>query len=406
MPDFAYTAVDSAGQRVSGTLAAPDEQALALLLRQQERYLVRARPAGETIDLAEVRLFERVNRRDLIFFTSQLSTMVGTGIPVVEGLNDIESEIRKLPLKQMVAKLRKDIESGRSLSEALDRQRAVFGELYVNIVRAGEATGRLEQVLEDLVRQLEWQDRLAARIKEALTYPALVLGLLTVLMSVLVGFSIPRIAGVYQRLASTVQLPLPTRIVVAFAQFVSANWLTLLASAAVVVIAIRLRAQTPQGAVTFSRLTLRIPVIGELVRKIALSRFAHYFGTLHEAGLEVAPSLTLMERLIGNPFIAQRFGRAVDRVLAGEPLSRALTSVGQFSPIVIQMIAVGERTGQMAKSLENVRQYYDREVDQTVDRALTLFGPFMLVVLASVFVLMAVAYYLPLFGLMKVIKVT
>jgi type IV pilus assembly protein PilC len=158
--------------------------------------------------------------------------------------------------------------------------------------------------------------------------------------------------------------------------------------------------------VTFARWMLRVPLLGELLRKIALSRFAHYFGTLHQAGLEVAPSLTLMERLIGNPFLAQRFRRAVDRVLAGEPLSRALTAVGQFSPIVIQMIAVGERTGQMSKSLENVRQYYDREVDQTVDRALTLFGPIMLLVLASVFVLMAVAYYLPLFGLMKVIKVT
>ncbi len=406
MPDFAYTAVNSSGQRVSGTMAARDEDSLALLLRQQDRYLVQAQPSEQMINLSEVRIFERVNRRDLIFFTSQLATMVGTGVPLVEGLNDIESEIRKVPLRQSVSRLRRDIESGRSLSEALDRQRPVFGELYVNIVRAGEATGRLEQVLEDLVKQLEWQDGLAARIKGALTYPTIVVVLLTVLMSVLVGFSIPRISSVYQRLAATVQLPLPTRIVMGFAQFMTANWLTLLAAAVAIVLAIRLRAQTPEGAVTISRLTLRIPVVGDLIRKIALSRFAHYFGTLHQAGLEVAPSLTLMQRLIGNPFLAQRFGRAVDRVLAGEPLSRALTVVGQFSPIVIQMIAIGERTGQMAKSLENVRQYYDREVDQTVDRALTLFGPIMLVTLASVFVLMAVAYYLPLFGLMKAIKVT
>jgi type II secretory pathway component PulF len=406
MPDFAYTAVDSSGQRVRGTLSARDEDALATLLRQQDRYLVQVKLADETIDLAEVRFFERVNRRDLIFFTSQLATMIATGVPLAEGLAGIGSEITKVPLKRCVARLQRDVESGYALSESLDRQRSVFGELYVNIVRAGEATGRLEQVLEDLVRQLEWQDRLASRIKEALTYPMIVVGLLTVLMTVLVGFSIPRISSVYQRLASTAPLPMPTRVVMGFAQFVTTNWLTILAAIAAIVLALRLRAQTPEGAVTFARLMLRVPLLGELLRKIALSRFAHYFGTLHQAGLEVAPSLTLMERLIGNPFLAQRFRRAVDRVLAGEPLSRALTAVGQFSPIVIQMIAVGERTGQMSKSLENVRQYYDREVDQTVDRALTLFGPIMLLVLASVFVLMAVAYYLPLFGLMKVIKVT
>jgi type IV pilus assembly protein PilC len=406
MPEFAYTAVDGAGQRVSGTLSARDENALALQLRQQERYLVRAKLADDTIDLSEVRLFERVNRRDLIFFTSQLATMVSTGVSLVEGLRDVESEITKVPLKRSVARLRRDVESGHSLSEALDRQRGVYGELYINIVRAGEATGRLDQVLEDLVKQLEWQDQLASRIKGALTYPAIVVALLAVLMSVLVGFSIPRISNVYQRLASTVPLPLPTRIVMGIAQFVTTNALTILAALVAVVLAIRLRAQTPDGAVTLARVTLRIPLLGELNRKIALSRFAHYFGTLHEAGLEVAPSLSLMERLIGNPFLARRFRRAVDRVLAGEPLSKALAAVGEFSPIVIQMIAVGERTGHMSRSLENVRQYYDREVDQSVNRALTLFGPIMLIVLASVFVLMAVAYYLPLFGLMKVIKVT
>ena len=137
---------------------------------------------------------------------------------------------------------------------------------------------------------------------------------------------------------------------------------------------------------------------------MALSRFAHYFGTLHDAGLEVAPSLSLMERVLGNPYLAQRFRSAVQRVLAGESLSRALATVGEFSPIVIQMVALGETTGQMSKALQQVRQYYDREVDATVNRALTLFGPIALIALASVFVLIAVAFYLPLFNLARAIQ--
>jgi MSHA biogenesis protein MshG len=165
-----------------------------------------------------------------------------------------------------------------------------------------------------------------------------------------------------------------------------------------------MRIQTPDGSVWWSRVLLRVPVFGEALRKIALSRFAHYFGTLHEAGLEVAPSLSLIERVLGHPYLAQRFRGAVQRVLSGESLSRALAAVGEFSPIVIQMVALGETTGQMSKALQQVRQYYDREVDQTVNRAITLFGPIALAVLAAVFVLIAVAFYLPLFSLSRAIQ--
>jgi type IV pilus assembly protein PilC len=152
-----------------------------------------------------------------------------------------------------------------------------------------------------------------------------------------------------------------------------------------------------------ARATLRIPVIGDSVRKMAFSRFAHYFGTLHEAGLEVVPTLTLMERVIGNAYLSHRFHFAVNRVIAGESLSRALASVGEFPPVVIQMLSLGEKTGEMAKSLEQVRQYYDREVDASVKRALTMFGPIALIGLASIFVLIAVAFYLPLFNLARAI---
>jgi type II secretory pathway component PulF len=186
--------------------------------------------------------------------------------------------------------------------------------------------------------------------------------------------------------------------------FVAGNWLVILAAIAVLYILFQLRVQTPEGAIWWSRLLLRVPVLGDTMRKVALSRFAHYFGTLHESGLEVAPSLSLMERVLGNPYLSQRFRSAVQRVMAGESLSRALATVGEFSPVVIQMVALGETSGQMAKALQQVRQYYDREVDATVNRALTLFGPIALIALASVFVLVAVAFYLPLFNLARALR--
>lgn len=405
MPDFAYVAVGPDGERIEGTAAASSEDALAKMLRSQDRFLVEASPAtSDVIDLSQIRVLERITRRDVIFFTTQLATIVSSGVNIVDGLVDVELQASKFLLKRITANVRKDIESGLSLSAALERQPQAFDELYVSIVRAGEATGRVDRALDDLVKQLEWQDNLAARIREATTYPLIIVGLLCVLLTVLVVFTIPQFANVYKQINTKLELPLATRLVQTTAVAIASNWYVIVAALGVAYLWYQSRVQTPEGAIAVSRAILRIPVFGEAVRKIAFSRFAHYFGTLHEAGLEVVPTLALMERVIGNPYLSYRFRFAVNRVLAGDSLSRALAAIGEFPPVVIQMLSLGEKTGEMAKSLEQVRLYYDREVDASVKRALTLFGPIALVGLASIFVLIAVAFYLPMFNLARAIR--
>lgn len=407
MPEFGYVAVGPDGQRVEGKAVAQNEAALAQQLREQDRYLVQAGPSDEdTIDLSQVRFLERVTRRDVIFFTSQMATITATGVNLVDGLRDLELQVVKPPVKRFISDIRRGIESGRSLSSAMEIHPEAFDELYVNIVRSGEATGKLDRAFEDLVAQLEWQDSLASRVREAATYPAMIVVMMTVLLSVLVFFTIPRFTQIYQRVNVDLKMPLPTRIVQGAALFVTQNWLIILAAIAVLYILYRLRVQEPDGAIWRDGWILRIPVIGDIARKLALSRFSHYFGTLHQAGLDVAPSLTLIEKVIGNAAIARRFRAAISRVLAGESLSRALLVVGEFSPLVIQMVALGEKTGEMSKALEQVRHYYDREVDKSVSRALTLFGPIAIVLLAGVFVLIAVAFYLPLFNLARAVNIS
>jgi type IV pilus assembly protein PilC len=221
---------------------------------------------------------------------------------------------------------------------------------------------------------------------------------------VLVGFTIPRFVAVYQQLNAQIALPLPTRVVMSVSLFLRTHWTLFIAFAVAAGVSIRLYGNTSSGAVRLSHWFGRVPIIGELRRKIALSRFSHYFASLHGAGLEMAPSLSLVGKLIGHAYLAERFDLALQRVMAGESLSRALRSVGEFPPIVIQMIALGERTGRMSKSLEDVRRYFDREVDFTIKRALTLFGPIMLVLLAGTFVVMALAFYLPLFQMLQAIR--
>jgi type IV pilus assembly protein PilC len=404
MPSFNYVGVDDNGFEVKGSLAAESEDQLADLLRRQGQYLVRTSLAGEGKSLNDIRILERINRRDVIVFTSQLSTVIATGISLTEGLEDIENQMRKAAMKRVIAAVRRDIESGESLSTALAKHPKAFNDLYVNIVKAGEATGNMERALADLGTQLEWQAELNGRIREVATYPALVMLMLTGLTVILVGFTIPRFLTVYERLNSDIQLPLPTRIVMGVSFFARTYWPVIVSAIISVGVALRIYGQTPEGAVKISRFVSRIPIIGELRKKIALSRFSHYFATLHESGLEVAPSLALIEKLIGNAYLAQEFRRAVQRVMAGESLSRALRAVGAFPPVVIQMIALGEKTGRMSKALEDVRKYFDGEVDRTIKRSLTLFGPIMLVVLAGTFVLMALAFYLPMFQLLRGIK--
>ena len=369
MPEFAYVAVGPDGRRRQGTAVAASEDALAEQLRRKQEYLVEAGPAVREVDLASVRVLDRVTRRDVIFFTSQLAAVIGAGVNLVDGLADIEAQAVKPPLKAIVADVRRGIERGLSLSSALERHPKAFGDLYVNIVRAGEATGRVDKALDDLVQQLEWQDATRTRVREAAAYPLLIVGLLTVLLTVLVGFTIPRFARVYQSVNANIELPLPTRVVQAAGTFLAANSLVILAALAVAYVLYRIRVQAPGGPEWRDRWLLRLPVVGDVSRKLALSRFAHFFGSLHESGVEVAPSLAVIERVIGNAYIARRFRTAVSRVLAGDPLSKALGSVGEFSPLVIQMVALGEKTGQMSKSLQQVRQYYDREVDRSVTGA-------------------------------------
>lgn len=405
MPNYSYVGVDDSGMEVRGVAAAESEDQLADLLRRQGHYLVRSSTAtGPKTSLAEVRVLEWINRRDVIVFTSQLATVTATGVGLVDGLRDMEDQVRKAAMKRVVAALRRDIEAGESLSLALAKHPKVFNDLYVNIVKAGEATGNIERALEDLVVQLEWQAELNSRIREISAYPLLVIVMLTVLGTVLVGFTIPRFLAVYERLNVQIELPLPTRIIMTASAIIRTYWPIIASALVTLSVSLRLYGQTPAGAVRLSRMAGRLPIIGELIRKTALSRFAHYFATLHQSGLEVAPSLALIEKLIGNAYLSQQFKRAVQRVMAGESLSHALRAVGEFPPVVIQMIALGERTGRMSKALEDVRRYFDGDVDRTIKRALTLFGPIMLVVLAGTFVLMALAFYLPMFQLLRGIR--
>ncbi|MFH1006126.1 MAG: type II secretion system F family protein, partial [Candidatus Latescibacterota bacterium] len=323
---------------MKGSLEAEDEEQLASALEQRGQYLIHASTAKKRRQMS----WGRVSRKDVIGFTIHLSSVLSGGVPLIEGLRDLEDQTKNRKFRETIAKVREDIHGGASLSKALDAYPQVFSKLYVNLVRAGEATGNVEMVLNELGSFLEWQEDFHANIKRATTYPVMILGAVGFLVTLLLAFAFPRLMGIFKEMH--VSLPLITLIMIAVSEFFEANWILLFAGAITVGVGVRFAEKTPAGKLLVDRIKLRLPVIGTLTRKIALSRFAHYLRLLLQAGVGISESLSIVERVVGNRVISQAVHTAREKVLQGGMLHKSLQATGEFSPLVIRMISIGETT--------------------------------------------------------------
>ena len=401
MPRFSYTAKNDLGATITGVESALSRDSLADQLANRGLYLVKASSGS----LAGIHI-ERITRRDLVVFTSQLLPIVATGVPLLTGLEDLEASVEKQKLRNVVRGLRAGLERGSSLSDSMARYPSVFDDIYINTVRAGEESGKLEEALAELRDFLEWQLDMRQRIRNILAYPIMVVAALIALNVVIVTVAIPRFQTVYAQLQNNqdFELPWPTQFVLAysslFTTYLPVFLLVVLGSA----IAFLLWIGTDAGRVSWDRLKLRVPVFGELLRKVSFSRFAHHFGTMYGAGVSVTQCLEVVKSAVGNAYVAQVVGYVNRRVLSGQPLAAAMRETGEFPNVVVQMVGTAERTGKMEEALQSVIRFFDREVDSTVRRVTTYMGPILLAVLAAVLVLMGTAFYLPLFRLINSIQ--
>jgi type IV pilus assembly protein PilC len=263
------------------------------------------------------------------------------------------------------------------------------------MVKAGEASGNVDMILQELVGFLQWQEELISNIKKATTYPVIVLVAVFLLMSLLFAFAFPRITGML--FAMKVPLPFITRTMIGISMFFKAYWWVIFSTLAAAAVGLRAAAKTPKGKLWLDKLKLRLPVVGELIRKIALSRFAHHLGLLWRAGIDIGQALTLVEDTVGNQVIARAINQAKEEVLAGGSLYESLKKSGQFSPLVIRMISIGETTGEIDKSLAEVSEYYDREVPAIIKKIFSIMEPLLIVFLALVVLSVALSIYLPLY---------
>jgi type II secretory pathway component PulF len=397
MPYYKYKARDDDGRAVTGILTADGPGDLETGLRDSGLYLITSHRVARPRFMSQ-----RLSRKELIAFTGQLASIAGSGIPLIEGLEDIRGESDRLASRATVESIIGDLRRGKSLSAALEESPTAFGSLYVNTVRAGEEMGSLESVLDRLVSYLEWEEEVSSRIKQAATYPVIVGIVLTGVIGILVGFILPRFASIFAR--KGFPLPLPTRILLETSGFLRGNWPLVAAAAIGIVVAARLLGATGTGRHAYDWTKLNLPVLGGLMRKLALTRFAHTMATTVGSGVDIITAIDLAGRSTGNSLFAGAGREAVGSLRDGKTVAASLKGTGLFPALFLRMVAVGETTGALAGMLEKASRAYDREVRPAVARIMTAFEALVTIVMGVAVATVALSIFLPLYRMLMLIR--
>jgi type IV pilus assembly protein PilC len=393
VPRYEYSAIDDYGKKVRGTLLAPDEIGIRDALASMGLHLLQAVERSAGANLFSFRV--KIRRSDIIQFTYHLKTLLGAGISIVVALGDLAEQSEHPLLREVILDVRRNVQAGAGLCESFALHPEAFPESYVSIVRAGETTGNLEGVLADLAEFLTWQEELAGTIRQATYYPLTVVSAVMGLVFILFTFVFPRFIKIFQ--AAQVELPLPTRIVIAISTFFRDYGIYLLASIVLAYVALRLYRRTEAGRLRVDAWKLRIPLVGPMIRSIEISRFSHFLGLLFRAGVETVHSLWVVERVIGNRVIASVVRTAREELTAGGSLSAALGKSGEIPPMVVRMLSAGESSGRLDDTLSNVSKHYDREVPKTIKKTFAILEPAIVIFLAVIVLGAALSFFLALY---------
>jgi len=396
MPTFEYTARTVGGDETTGTLELPSIEAVREHLRKNRMMVVRVR------EQQKKKRTTRVPTRDIVIFTRQFATMINAGLPLVQSLDILARQSDNKSLQAVTRQVLYDVESGHTLADALDKHRNAFSQLYVNMVAAGEAGGILDTILLRLATFLEKNDAIVRKVKGAMIYPAVIFSVAGIAVVVLLLFVIP----VFQQMFAEagIPLPVPTRFVIFLSQILQSYWYVMIIGGVALAFGIRRYYATEGGKLLIDRSLLRMPVIGDLLRKSAVSRFTRTLGTLLASGVSILDGLEITARTAGNRVIHDAVMKSRGSIAGGDTVAGPLEESGVFPPMVTSMIAVGEATGGLDEMLTKIADFYDDEVDAAVAALISLLEPIMIVVLGVVVGGMIVSMYLPIFDMVNVVS--
>ncbi len=389
------------GEILSGEYAAENKDDLIGYLRKRKIIITSVKQKSKEFNIT-MPWEKRVSVKDLGVFTRQFATMINAGLPMVQCLDILTSQMEKPYFRQAVSTVMADVEGGSTLGEAMGRHPSIFSRLFVNMVEAGEAGGILDLILNRLAVYLEKADQLQRKVKSAMTYPAVVCFVALGATTFMLMFIIPTFARMFSDFGG--ELPTPTRIVMGFSDFLRNYWYFILGGVIASIVVIKRFYATEVGKTKIDGFLLRLPALGIVIRKGAVARFTRTLGTLISSGVPILNGLEITARTSGNKVIENAIFATKDSISQGNTISDPLKNSGVFPPMVTSMIAVGEQTGALDEMLEKIANFYDDEVDTAVDSLTAIIEPAMIVVMGGIVGGMLIAMYLPMFKLIAVVS--
>jgi MSHA biogenesis protein MshG len=401
MPIYKYKARDKSGKAINGVMEAAGYQMVAGKLDGLGYIPVFIEKKKNIISSDSLWRYRGVSLEDLILFSRQLSTLFGAGVPLLAALHVLAEQTESRGMKAAIEAAKEDIEGGSTFSDALSKHPKVFSQLYISMIRVGEATGLLDAVLDRLASLAEHEKDTRARIKTATRYPKIVVFTISSAFIILMTFVIPQFAKMYLQFKAT--LPLPTRIMIGMSHAFSDYWFVMLVVVSLVALGFHWYTNTKCGRVIWDGIKLRIPVFGPLILKIAMTRFAHTFGMLMQSGIPILDALKITSATAGNVIICREVEGLRESVRGGTELSKAIKQSGVFTPMVVQMISVGEQAGKMDEMMGKVSQYYDLEIEYTIKNLSTLIEPVLIITIGAMVLFLALAIFLPMWDMARVV---
>jgi len=403
MPSYTYQAINEQGASIKGDIEAESRDSALTMLADRGYIPSRVKEKGAGFLLGEWsrrRLKNPVKTTDVILFTKQFNSLFKAGVPIIRAFQVLEAQTQNSTLKEAIAAMSQNIKQGSSLYGAMEKHGTIFSPLYISMIKAGETSGTVTESLERLIYIIEHEAKIKADIKSALQYPIMVTVALVVAFFVLLTFVVPKFAEMFSK--AGIVLPLPTRIAIVLYNFLANYWFLLIVCIIGLSVGLRIYIKTEKGRYMKDALILRLPVIGPLFVKAAMSRFASILGMLQSAGVPVMTAMRVLSGIVGNAAIAREFERVREMMHEGRGIAAPLGSAKYFPPMVVDMIAIGEETGNIEEMLRQVSAHYDDEVSYVIKRLSDLIGPILVAGLAIVVLFFALAIFLPMWDLTKV----
>lgn len=399
MAKFAWEGKNRTGKVQKGTMEAPDEAAVIAALRRQGIMPSSVKERGKGLDM-EIKLpgFEpKVTTKDLVVFTRQFATMIDAGLPLVQCLDILSRQQDNKTFKKILTEVKESVESGSTFADALAKHPKAFDELYVNLVAAGEVGGILDTILNRLAAYIEKAMKLKKQVKSAMTYPATVVGIATIVVAVILIFVIPQFEKMFRDFGG--ELPAATQFVISLSNFVVDYALVIFIAIVVLIFAIKKIYATKKGRERIDDLLLKLPVFGILIRKVSVAKFTRTLGTMISSGVPILDGLDITAKTAGNKTVERAIYQVRASISEGKTIAEPLEKSGVFPPMVCQMIAVGEQSGAIDTMLNKIADFYDDEVDYAVANLTSMMEPLLMLFLGTTVGGLVIAMYLPIFKL-------